>query len=181
MNTIVLTGGTSKRFGSDKSQALINGNSLLQILTDGLNDLIIVGPETSIKARYVQESPKSTGPLAAIGAGLRFVESDLVAIFAIDMPFAPRVLSELEHSLINDAALPVDREGYLQPLAALYRTAKLKEALASFETLENKSMKELIRKLNIDSVVISDYELLLDIDTQADLHNAIDLASRLGI
>ena len=181
MNTIVLTGGTSKRFGSDKSQAQINGKSLLQILTDGLTELIIVGPETSIKAKYVRESPIGAGPLAAIGAGLKFVESDLVAIFATDMPFAPRVLPELHRALSNDAALPIDCEGYLQPLAGLYRTAKLSEVLATFDSLENISIMELIKKLDIDSVEISECQLLIDIDTKAELVNAIDLASRLGL
>lgn len=181
MNTIILTGGTSKRFGSDKSQALINGKSLLQIVTDGLTDLIIVGPESSIKARYVQESPIGAGPLAAIGAGLQNVESDLVAIFATDMPFAPKVLPNLKRALKNDAALPIDSSGYMQPLAGLYRTSKLKTALADFETLENKSIKELINKLNIDSVEITEMDLLIDIDTKVELLKAIDLASRLGI
>jgi molybdopterin-guanine dinucleotide biosynthesis protein A len=180
MNIIVLTGGTSKRFGSDKSQALINGKSLLQILTDGLTDLIIVGPVTSVRARYVQESPIGAGPLAAIGAGLEFVESDLVAIFATDMPFAPKVLPELERALKNDAALPIDSSGYLQPLAGLYKTSKLKEALANFETLENQSIRELINKLNVDSVEITEGDLLIDIDTEAELLKAIDLASRLA-
>ena len=147
MNTIVLTGGTSKRFGSDKSQAQINGKSLLQILTDGLTELIIVGPET----------------------------------FATDMPFAPRVLPELHRALSNDAALPIDCEGYLQPLAGLYRTAKLSEVLATFDSLENISIMELIKKLDIDSVEISECQLLIDIDTKAELVNAIDLASRLGL
>ena len=74
MNTIVLTGGTSNRFGADKSKAEINGKTLLEILTTDLTDLIIVGPQTEIKAKYVQESPLGAGPLAAIGAGLQYVE-----------------------------------------------------------------------------------------------------------
>ena len=181
MNTIVLTGGTSNRFGADKSKAEINGKTLLEILTTDLTDLIIVGPQTEIKAKYVQESPLGAGPLAAIGAGLQYVESEMVGIFATDMPFAPRVLPELQHALVNDAAITKDRAGYLQPLAALYRTSKLKQALSSFETLENISIKALIEKLNIDIVEVKNNDLLLDIDTPADLLKAIDLASRLGL
>jgi molybdopterin-guanine dinucleotide biosynthesis protein A len=181
MNSIILTGGTSKRFGSDKSQAIIANKTLLEILTEGLSELIIVGPETSINAKYVREEPQGSGPVAAIGAGLKEVESELVAIFATDMPFASRMLNQLERALIKDAAIPVDCDGFAQPLAAVYRTEALNRAISTFETLENKSMKELISKLDVDLVPLVETELLLDIDTKADLEKAIDLASRLAL
>ena len=95
MKTIILTGGTSKRFGSDKSEALINDKTLLEYLTEGLSNLVIVGPETDLEAVYVREEPAGAGPVAAIDAGLRAVDTDLVSIFATDMPFAPRVLPQL--------------------------------------------------------------------------------------
>ena len=96
------------------------------------------------------------------------------------MPFAPRVLPQLLKSLINDAAIPIDSEGYLQPLAGLYRTEKLRTALDTLGDLENRSVKELISKLNIDHVSLAETEFLLDIDTEEDLAKAIDLASRLA-
>ena len=180
MKTIVLTGGTSKRFGSDKAEALINGRTLLEILTESLDDLIIVGPETSIKAIYVREEPIAAGPVAAIGAGIKEVDTELVAIFATDMPFAPRVLNQLVSAIAHDAAMPIDCDGYAQPLAALYRTEKLRSALSSLGTLENKSVRELISKLDVDRVSLVETELLLDIDTREDLLRAIDLASRMA-
>lgn len=183
MNTIVLTGGTSKRFGSDKSQALINGNTVLEVLTRNLNasanELIIVGPESSISAKYVREAPIGSGPVAAIAAGLKEVDSEFVAIFATDMPFAPRLVNQLFNALEHDAALPLDAEGFVQPLAAVYRTVALKKAIESFDSLENLAVKELISRLEIDQVPLLETEFLFDIDTKADLAKAIDLASRL--
>jgi molybdopterin-guanine dinucleotide biosynthesis protein A len=180
MRTVVLTGGKSKRFGSDKSHALINNRTLLEYVTDGLDDLIIVGPETSIPAFYIQEEPLGGGPVLAIGAALKHVDSDLVAIFATDMPFAPRVIPQLLQALINDAALPIDCEGFAQPLAGIYRTEPLQNALNSLDNLENQSMKMLVGKLKVDLVPLVETELLMDIDTQEDLVKAIDLASRLA-
>ena len=180
MKTIVLTGGTSKRFGSDKSEASLNGRTLLEFMTDGLNNLIVVGPKKNIDAVYVREEPAGAGPVAAIGAGLKVVDTELVSIFATDMPFAPRVLPQLLKSLINDAAIPIDSDGYLQPLAGVYRTEKLRTALDTLGDLENRSVKELISKLNIDHVSLDETEFLLDIDTKEDLAKAIDLASRLA-
>ena len=180
MNIIVLTGGTSKRFGSDKSKAEINGKSLLEILTDGLSNLIIVGPESSVSAKYVRENPLGSGPVAAIAEALKEVSSTEVAIFATDMPFAPKLLGTLKENLIHDAALPLDCDGFAQPLAAIYRTEKLRSAISKFESVENKSVKELISHLVIDCVPLVDTEYLLDIDTPAELERAIDLAGRLA-
>lgn len=180
MKTIILTGGTSKRFGSDKSQAKIQGKSLLEYLSQGLENLIIVGPKTSIPAKYVREEPIGSGPVAAIAAAMLEVDSDLVAIYATDMPFAPRITSQLVSALKNDAAVAIDCDGKLQPLAAIYRSSKLRSALASYESVENQSVKSLIAKLVIDEVPVVETEYLMDIDTQEDLLKAVDLASRLA-
>jgi molybdopterin-guanine dinucleotide biosynthesis protein A len=180
MNIIVLTGGSSKRFGSDKSKAEINGKSLLEILTDGLSNLIIVGPESSLAAKYVRENPIGSGPVAAIAEALKEVSSTEVAIFATDMPFAPKLLGALKENLIHDAALPLDCDGFAQPLAAIYRTEKLRSAISKFESVENQSVKSLIAKMVIDQVPVIETELLMDIDTQEDLLKAVDLASRLA-
>lgn len=180
MNHIFLTGGTSKRFGRDKSTALLNGKTLLEYATEGLTNVIVVGPETSAKHQYVSEEPKFGGPVAAIAAGMKLVKSDLVGIFAIDMPFAPRLINILKSSLINDAALPLDSQGEIQPLAGIYRSQNLQRALDEFEDIGNKSMRSLVAKLTIDEVMVSEIEYLLDIDTPKEYLMAIDLASRLG-
>lgn len=180
MNHIILTGGSSKRFGSDKSQAQINGRTLLEILTEGLSDLIIVGPENSVSAKYVREHPIGGGPVAAIAAGLKEVDTSEVAILATDMPFASRILNLLKENLINDAAIPIDSDGFAQPLAAIYRTDKLRIAISKLDGVENRSIKELISHLVIDCVPLVETELLMDIDTKEDLMVAIDLASRLA-
>jgi molybdopterin-guanine dinucleotide biosynthesis protein A len=183
MNFIVLTGGTNRRFGSEKFEAKIGEKSLLELLCSYLpaGDLIVVGPKSAVPATYVREVPEFSGPLAAIGAGMAQVTSDLVGIFATDMPFAPKIIPQLLDSLINDAALPVDIEGVAQPLAGIYRSAPLKDALATFESLANNSVKSLLDKLDIDLVPLVETGYLIDIDTKEALLEAIALQSRLGL
>ena len=180
MNSIILTGGTSKRFGSDKSLAQIDGKNLLEYISAGLDNIIIVGPETAIKAKYVREEPVGAGPVAAIAAAMKVVDSDLVAIYATDMPFAPRITAQLVSALKNDAAIAMDCDGKLQPLAGVYRSEKLRSALETYESVENQSVKSLIAKLVVDEVPLVETEYLMDIDTKEDLLKAIDLASRLA-
>lgn len=174
MNVIVLTGGTSKRFGSDKSQAKLGANSLLEILVSHLPEceLIIVGPKTAIPAIYVHEEPIGAGPLAAIAAGMQEVTSDLVAIFATDMPFAPLLLNDLTNSLKNDAILPVDAEQVPQPLSALYRADALRNSLNTYNNFENESVKGLLINLNIELFSTARHDLLIDIDSELQLEEA---------
>ena len=96
------------------------------------------------------------------------------------MPFAPRITNQLVSALKNDAAIAIDCNGKLQPLAAIYRSEKLRSAIATYECVENQSVKSLIAKLVIDEVPVVETECLMDIDTQEDLLNAVDLASRLA-
>ena len=169
MKIILLSGGDSKRFGSDKTQASIAGNTLLSIIKSQLDssELIEVGSEVK------------GGPVAAINSAIKKVDSELVAIFATDMPFAPRVLPELNAGLINDAALPLDETGRLQPLAAIYRTSALVKALSELTKIANASMQSLLVRLQIDEVRVQSPELLIDIDTEADLVRATELQGRL--
>jgi molybdopterin-guanine dinucleotide biosynthesis protein A len=68
-----------------------------------------------------------------------------------------------------------------QPLAGIYRSAPLKDALATFESLANNSVKSLLDKLDIDLVPLVETGYLIDIDTKEALLEAIALQSRLGL
>ena len=182
MKWIFLTGGTSRRFGSEKVKATLNGMDLLQFATrnliDNSEDLIVVGPKSDLPARYVREVPEFGGPVAAISAGMHEVDTELVGIFAVDMPFAPRLIDEFKASLVHDAALPRDGEGQTQPLAGLYRSEPLRSALINMGEVNNQSMKNLISYLEVDEVRVSSPELLIDIDTPEQYLLAQELASR---
>lgn len=174
MNAIVLTGGTSKRFGSNKSVALLAGKSLLENLVSFLPEIpiIIVGPETPIAATYVREEPVHSGPVAAIAAAMKDVDSDTVAIFATDMPFAPLLLDELILAFHDDGVQAIDRENVPQPFCGIYKTEKLQNALWDFESVENQSMRGLMNKLELSQIVPSHAEYLFDIDTPDQLIEA---------
>ncbi|MDA2962998.1 MAG: molybdenum cofactor guanylyltransferase [Actinomycetota bacterium] len=182
-SVIILSGGTSTRFGSDKSAALIGGESLIARILRSIPkgfEIIIVGPDPNIySSQYlcVVEKPMGGGPVAALKAGLDIAASHMVALIATDMPFAPpRVINLLNYMRAHDdAVMYVDDKGFKQPLAALYRVESLERAFAEMGEVDGKSMKELISHLRVQEVLMSDEvaRALLDIDTQADLDRAI--------
>jgi molybdopterin-guanine dinucleotide biosynthesis protein A len=116
---IVLAGGRSTRFGSDKLTAPYRGIPLLHHaiarVAEVSDDVVVVmGPAASGEnlpqgARLTHDSSEGEGPLAGLHAGLlAAVRSDLAVVVAGDMPdVLPPVLSELIRALTgaeHDAA-----------------------------------------------------------------------------
>lgn len=186
LSAMILTGGSSTRFGSDKSQAKLGVISLIEnlLLTLPLEiEIVIVGPELENSARqvkYTQEHPLGGGPVAAIEAGLKLIDSEFVAIIATDMPFASQILAVLRENLpeTEDATIPLDPAGIRQPLCALYRRDALARAVTELGNTQGQSVRNLIqiltvRELRLDPAL---QRILLDVDTPADLERAISLS-----
>ena len=96
---LVLAGGESRRFGSDKAMAPFRGATLLEAVLRGLSALefaqvAVVAKEpgkygalAGAAALLNDASPVQT-PLAGLAAGLRAARHELVFACAADMPFA---------------------------------------------------------------------------------------------
>lgn len=186
---MILTGGASSRFGSDKSQAMLGESSLIETLLSTLPpeiETVIVGPEgeyTSRVVKYTQENPLGGGPVAAIHAGLALIEAEFVAVIATDMPFAGVVLKELAGHFpdaAEDATIPLDAQGIRQTLCAIYRAESLRSALMKLGNIQGQSMRRLtellaVRELQLEPSIT---RILLDIDVPSDLEQAIILSKK---
>jgi molybdopterin-guanine dinucleotide biosynthesis protein A len=166
-SAIVLSGGTNKRFGADKSQAILHGASLL----DHVVSFIPQEVTTVIVGRDVFEEPPLGGPVAGIARGLQEIDTEFVAVAAVDMPYGSSLFAQLLESIKNDAAMPVDAEGFKQPLCGIYRRDSLLAAIKKLGNPHGQSMRALCDLLVIDEVQV-DARALIDIDTPADLISA---------
>ena len=73
---VVLAGGTSRRFGTDKLSADLAGRSLLDRAVDGIPSgwpVVVVGPSRNLAriVSFVAEDPVGSGPGAALVRGAR--------------------------------------------------------------------------------------------------------------
>lgn len=185
LSAMILTGGSSSRFGSDKSQAKFGAHSLIEKLLITLPseiDIVIVGPQLMSATRevtYTQENPRGGGPVAAIAAGLKLIDSEFVAIIATDMPFASAILAVLTENFpeTDDAVIPLDSVGIPQPLCALYRSDALVRALTELGSTQGQSMRNLVQNLSVKELRLEPAvrRILLDVDTPSDLERAISL------
>lgn len=102
--------------------------------------------------------------MAAIGAGLELVHTDVVVVLAADMPWAvPPVIGLAAEMGPEDVRVPL-AGGHLQGLAAVYRVSALRQA----DLVAGSSMRHLLDRLNLHVVAMPE-ALFADIDTPTDL------------
>lgn len=135
---IVLAGGESRRFGSDKIMATWEGQTLLDHVLGSLDpawEVVCVGPPrpTRRPVRWTREKPPGGGPLAGVAAGVAATTARHLVVLAGDMPWAGPVaallLAALDHETGVGAAIARDGEGHTNPLLAAYRRAALTTTL----------------------------------------------------
>lgn len=150
--------------------------------------IVVVGPDRDNFPNcidVIQEIPRGGGPVAGIAAGLPLIQTEYVAILATDMPFSAALIPILFEKLSNDSngVTVIDEEGFQQPFPGIYRLSSLQRFMQGSESLINTSMRTLLLTLEIEKVNLNveNSRFLTDIDTQADLSNAIsDSNSRLN-
>jgi molybdopterin-guanine dinucleotide biosynthesis protein A len=180
---IVLVGGRSARFGTDKTAAPLGRGSVLGALLGGLGPdlpVVLVGPARPLPApgrvvRWAREHPPGGGPVAGLAAGAAALPdgTDIALLLGGDQPFAggavPRLLAALDTEREADAAMGVAPDGSRQLLCTAVRVPALRAALPPEPA--GRSVRSLAVSWRIVEVPVSEREAL-DVDTPADLRRA---------
>ncbi|MFD7904303.1 molybdenum cofactor guanylyltransferase [Kitasatospora sp. NPDC059722] len=183
-DVIVPAGGAARRLGgADKPGLTVGETTLLdRVLAacTGARTTVVVGPDrptTRTGVRWTREQPPGGGPVAAVAAGLDLVDAATVLLLAADLPFLDRRTVERLVTALDDAqptveaAVLVDAGGRDQPLAAAYRTAALRSALAALGDPSGLPLRRLTGGLGRLLVADTD-NVAYDCDTWEDLERA---------
>jgi molybdenum cofactor guanylyltransferase len=135
---IVLAGGRSRRFGSDKLAARVGAGTLLDrsvavVASIATDVVVVVAPRNdrvlapiSGALRIVADPEAHGGPLVGLLTGLEAVDQPLVVVVGGDMPdLRPDVLRLLIRTLASEptiGAVVLRSRGALVPLPAAVRT-----------------------------------------------------------
>lgn len=145
LSAVVLAGGLSTRFGSDKASALLHGRPLLQwvvaAVASSCSPIVVVRARGRAlpampgapRVMVVDDRWMERGPLAGLATGLAMLGPGFAFAASCDMPLLSAALPPLLVSIADgfDVVVPVI-EGRRQPLAALYRAGS---CLTRFEQL----------------------------------------------
>lgn len=191
-SAIVLAGGRSSRFGTDKLSALLGGRPLLDyaVLAAAAvaRDVVVVGSAGPARLPFVagatiRRAPDRrpfAGPLVALETGLALVSEPFAIVVAGDMPtLMPAVLAVLVTAL--DASDGVEASALLlrgrrEPLPVAVRvgaaTAAVRHAVSSGES----SLQAMLAALRVRDVHETEWRRLdpagdtpRDVDRPADL------------
>ncbi|RKE20260.1 molybdopterin-guanine dinucleotide biosynthesis protein A [Streptomyces sp. TLI_171] len=161
-DAVVAAGGSGRRLGGvDKAALTVGGRPLLdRVLAAcaGARQVLVVGPERPTERAgvcWLREEPPGGGPVAAVAAALPAVSAPLVLLLAADLPFLDasavgRLLAAV--GAADDGAQLVDAGGRAQPLAAVYRTAALRGALAELGDPAGRPLRGLTDGLRLAAV-----------------------------
>jgi molybdopterin-guanine dinucleotide biosynthesis protein A len=177
---IVLAGGRSLRFGSDKLAADVGGTPLLRHSVDAALALgasvVVVGPAHDglpDGVTVVREDPPLSGPYSAVSAGLAALDlhAEVVLVLAGDLvdpgALLPALLVALRTAGGAEAAVAVDTAGRRQPLLAAYLVGPLRGGVSGVDPA-NRAASELLDGLTVVEVP-DDGTHTRDIDTLDDL------------
>jgi molybdopterin-guanine dinucleotide biosynthesis protein A len=168
---ILLVGGGSRRFGSPKALAVLEGETLAErayrTLAEAFGSVVAVGKSEDALALpfpVLDDGSATRAAIVGVAAGLRLAPTDVCVFLPTDMPLVPPELlrSLAEATDGHDAAVP-----QTGPLPGAYRHAvlpvlerriargelSLRDALAEVETC----------------VVAAEEALLVNVNTPADL------------
>ena len=155
---IILAGGKSLRFGSDKTSLEINGIKIVEIIVEKcrplFSEIIIAGTGFNIPGvREVSDIYRDKGPLGGIHAGLSAASNEICFVAACDMPnlHPPLIMKLLELSCGYDIVIPKTGK-YLQPLFAVYK----KSALPEIERLLSNNICKILKLYDMARLCLVD-------------------------
>lgn len=133
---LILAGGESVRFGSDKARHVVQGREMIRHVYDAVSrvasEVLIgvgrTGRTFDLPARHVADEVHDAGPLAGLHAGLLAATGPWLLVVACDLPFVtPEVLRVLLAARSPDAPAVVATtpDGRSHPLCAAYHRSIL--------------------------------------------------------
>jgi molybdopterin-guanine dinucleotide biosynthesis protein A len=177
---VVLAGGRSARYGTDKAFALVDGVPMVRLVADalvsgGITDVIVLGGDaTALRAlglSVVADLHPGDGPLGALLTAFDVTTAGVVVLAACDLPslsggHVRRMLDALADE--DDAAAAVPCTDRLEPLGgATYRVDRCADRFRlAFERGE-RSLQRVLDGLTIVSVD-TDPAVLLNVNRPGD-------------
>ena len=185
---IVLAGGASTRFGSDKALADVGGRTLTALcvsrLLEVFRQVFVVakqpdqlGVRAGERVRLIRDGFGDYASLLGLFEGLRRSDRTLNYITGCDMPGVVPGLIELQYRLVRggDCALRCDQTGRVQPFGGFY-SQKALPVLERFVREKHFKLADVLSELDVRTVSFEtaarldpDLRSFYNVNTPADL------------
>ena len=171
----ILIGGESKRFGSLKWQATINGQTILDRIwdaCDGIENRYVIGKENpnSISYPFIKDELEINAPINGLYTALKYSRTDWILLLSCDLPLIDsRVFNKLWDSKSEncDIIIPVSNDK-IQVACGFYQK-RIFTKLESEIQNGNYSLFKLVEKLNSYYINFGNNQSFLNMNTKKDL------------
>jgi molybdopterin-guanine dinucleotide biosynthesis protein A len=195
-SAIILAGGFSRRFGSDKGLVLLAGKPLIlhviERVSDVADEIIVVVSSTNQeekfenilneRAKIVIDKSESQSPLVGTMTGFETAKGEISLLLPCDSPMVSTQIVQflLEMCTDRSAAIPRWSNGYIEPLQAAYHIKSALVAAKRALKQGNMNMRSMINNLGrvryISTMVLEQIEpellTFFNINTIQDLKKA---------
>ena len=195
-SAVILAGGFSRRFGSDKGLVLLRNKPLVRHVIDNVNSavdeiLVVVSSEKQKKtfepivedaAKLIIDTDESQSPLIGTITGFEVATGEYSLLVPCDAPLiSTKVVQFLfDLSPTRNAVIPRWTSGYVEPLQAVYHTQSALAAAKNALKQDHLDMRSMINNLNniryVSTRVLEQLEPKLlsffNVNTPKDLQNA---------
>ncbi|MEZ5134734.1 MAG: molybdenum cofactor guanylyltransferase [Acidimicrobiales bacterium] len=176
----VLTGGASRRMGTDKAVLAVGGRGLARRVADvleaaGASPVVAVGGDAAVMATLglavVDEPFPGAGPLSGVAGALRSAPGPVVVVAACDLPAltveAVQRLVQARTEVDADVAVALV-DGVRQVQLACWTRRSL-EAVEQALAVGRRSIQAVLDDLDVCVVADMPAGQLIDLDTPADV------------
>ncbi len=186
---VVLAGGRSLRFGSDKAEAPFSGAPLAQRSITALRasvDVIAVNGPPALAARFAlpcvaDAAGAARGPLAGIAGALvwaRQIGCEVLLTAPCDTPFLPEDLGAALIAGLGDAPVAAARAERAHPLCAAWRVSGLDAVGKAAMRQDQPSLERFISALGGVFVAFPEEAAFANVNTPEDYAAALGRLSR---
>jgi len=160
---IILSGGQSQRMGEDKGLLEVGGSPMIERIAGQLQgnftEVLVSGDPDKYAfsgTRTVPDLEPDRGPLMGLLSTLRASGAELNWVTTCDMPEANMTfVRKMVRSIGDyDAVVPVDAEGWKQPLIGLYRKG-VADAIAQQLAADKCAIRDLIGALRVEYIPLT--------------------------
>ncbi|MBI9033625.1 MAG: molybdenum cofactor guanylyltransferase [Bacteroidales bacterium] len=163
LTAIILAGGKSSRFGSDKALAMFQGKTLIQHAVDIVSPVtsnIIISANTHaydfLNHKVVADIYKDAGPMGGLHAALSQSNTSTNLVITTDTPF---LKSELYTHLLNQRnseqiTLAASADHFVHPLCGIYSASSLIQ-IQQFLDKKTFKMMQLVKSCTLSIININ--------------------------
>ena len=177
-SAFILIGGESKRFGSPKWQANINGRSILDRIwgaCNGFENKYVIGKEKpdSISYSFIKDELDIQAPINGLYTAFNNAKTDWILLLSCDLPLIAKSVFETlwESKTKNISAIIPKTNGITQVTCGFYHK-RMVPILENEIQNGNYSLIKLLEKINSTFIDFGDDQRLINMNTKKDMRAA---------